>query len=110
VFFNRYKAKAPESAQGHTFPAIDKPLMERLSRRVRDWISEHIPLFEAVCVAVSAHILAFPLFWFAGWALPWPKSPEILTVIEIDLSHWAELGPVPKKVTDIIKSEMHAAK
>lgn len=110
MFFNRKSAKSSSNEPGHSFPAVFEPFGQVLARRISVWINEHIPLFEAVCVAVSAHILAFPLFWFAGWALPWPKSPEIITVIEIDLSHWTEEGAVAKKVTDIMKSEMHAPK
>lgn len=83
--------------------------MRRLQRRVSTWLVEHVPLFEATCVAVSVHILAFPLIWLMGWALPWPKSPVIETVIEIDLSSWPEVA-VPKKITDIYKSQMRPQK
>ena len=110
MFFNRKSTRSSSTEPGHSFPDQSPPLGKQLARGLNSWRVENIPLFEAICVAVSAHILAFPIFWFAGWALPWPKSPEILTVIEIDLTHWTEGSAETKKVHDIIKSEMHAVK
>lgn len=62
--------------------------MEDLYRKATNWLSEQSVLFEAFWVAVTFHVLLFPLIWFAGWALPWPKSPVITTVVEIDLENW----------------------
>ncbi len=52
------------------------------------WAWEQVPLMEAFCLATSFHVLMFPVIWMMGWALPWPKSPVITTVIEMDLSKW----------------------
>jgi hypothetical protein len=61
-------------------------------------------LFEAFCVAVSLHVVMLPVLWFAGWALPWPKSPIITTIIEYDLSKWP---PKPKKILDVRDPELN---
>ena len=61
---------------------------------------EQIPLVEAFCLALALHVVLFPTLWFLGWALPWPKSPVITTVIEIDLQEWLHHGK-PGKVIDI---------
>jgi hypothetical protein len=108
VFFNQDK-DSKITAEPHSFPHRTEPLSQKLTRRVRQFMVEYVPLFEAMAVAVSAHILAFPLIWFIGWALPWPKSPEIVTVIEIDLTNWPNEA-VPKSITDIYKSQMHGKK
>jgi hypothetical protein len=52
------------------------------------WFREQIPLAETFCLALAFHVAFFPVIWCAGWALPWPKSPVITTVIEIDLQAW----------------------
>ncbi len=109
LLINRNPSKSSQTEPEHTFPAKVEPLVPRIAKRIEDWITEHVPLFEATCVAVSAHILAFPIFWMMGWAMPWPKSPEITTIIEYDLGHWPEIA-VPDKVTDIYKSQMHKFK
>lgn len=75
-----------------------------LAKKFRFWVEEYSTLAEASAVALSAHVLAFPMIWFIGWALPWPKPPEIVTVIEYDLTNFLEKGPVPKDVTDIFES------
>lgn len=103
VFDPNAKKSSPDSE--HTFPVQSEPLVDVLRRRISAWWLEYMPLFEAASVAVSAHILAFPLIWFIGWALPWPKSPEIMTVIEFDLSNWPEQGAVPRSITDIYESQ-----
>lgn len=53
-------------------------------------LKEQIPLMQAFCLALSLHVLAFPVIWFLGWSLPWPKSPVVTTIIEIDLRNWPE--------------------
>ena len=35
-----------------------------------------------------------------GWLLPWPKTPDVTTVIEINLENWPNEAR-PEKVTDI---------
>ncbi len=52
------------------------------------WAYEQMPLAEAVCLALTLHILLLPVMWLTGWLLPWPKSPVVTTVIELDLSNW----------------------
>lgn len=109
MFFKRNSPKPDKTDVEHIFPHRPEPFLQRLRGRVRLFFADYAPLFEASCVAVSAHILAFPLIWFIGWALPWPKSPVITTVIEIDLSNWPEEA-VPKKITDIYESAKYKKK
>ncbi|MBC7996696.1 MAG: hypothetical protein IAF58_02065 [Leptolyngbya sp.] len=68
-----------------------------LTATVKEWLREQVPLFEAFLVAVSIHVALFPMLWIIGWALPWPKSPVITTIIEYDLENWPNM-PKPKKV------------
>ncbi len=56
---------------------------------------EQVPLLEAFLVALSLHVVMLPILWVAGWALPWPKSPVITTIIEWDLETWP---PKPRKI------------
>lgn len=104
MLFDRNSAKSSNSDSEHTFPAIDEPIKTVLLRKFRLWWAEYTPLFEAASVAVSAHILAFPIVWFVGWALPWPKGPEITTIIEFDLTNWPDMA-VPVEITDIFESQ-----
>jgi len=62
------------------------------------WMREQIPLAEAFFVALSIHVVAFPVIWCLGWALPWPKSAVITTIIEYDLTDWAKGKHTPKRV------------
>ena len=105
VLFKRKGAKSVSNEPGHSFPAQKEPLAKLLKRRLREWMIDQTPLFEASCIALSAHVLAFPIIWWMGWALPWPKSPEIVTIIEINLEHWP-LEAIPEKVTDVWRSHM----
>lgn len=68
-----------------------------LLETVKQWIADQVPLMEAFLIAVSIHVALFPILWFIGFALPWPKSPVITTIIEYDLGNWPEL-PRPKKI------------
>ena len=61
------------------------------------WLREQIPLFEALWLAAALHVLAFPFIWFIGWALPWPETSIMTTVVELDLSNWPEEAR-PKRV------------
>ena len=72
-------------------------LRKSLPEKIVSWLGEQRTLFEAFLVAVSLHVLLLPVLWFAGWVLPWPKSPIITTIIEFDLRNWP---PKPKKVFD----------
>ena len=92
----------------YTFPAKNEPVLQIVRRKVRGWTLEYLPLFEAGVVAISAHILAFPIIWFLGWAMPWPKGPEITTTIEFDLTNWPEEA-VPTEITDIFESHKGGA-
>jgi hypothetical protein len=56
-------------------------------------------LFEAFFVALSLHVLFVPVLWVLGWALPWPKSPTITTIIEYDLRGWPNVVK-SKKILD----------
>ncbi|HNB20869.1 MAG TPA: hypothetical protein PKZ32_00530 [Candidatus Melainabacteria bacterium] len=68
-----------------------------LATTVKEWLLDQVPLMEAFLIAVSIHVALFPVMWFIGFALPWPKSPVITTIIEYDLGNWPEM-PKPKKV------------
>ncbi len=68
-----------------------------LATTIKEWLLEQVPLMEAFLIAVSIHVALFPVMWFIGFALPWPKSPVITTIIEYDLGNWPEM-PKPKKV------------
>jgi len=65
------------------------------------WLQEQVPLTEAFLVAISLHVIGFPVIWAAGWALPWPKPPVVTTIIEFDLSDWPKHAQTPKKIFDI---------
>ena len=66
------------------------------------WLTDQVPLLEAFLVAVSLHVVAFPVIWFIGWALPWPKPPVVTTIIEYDLTDWSHQQlPKPKKIMEI---------
>lgn len=73
-----------------------------------DWMREQTQLFEAFWVAVSFHVLLFPIIWFAGWALPWPKSPNITTVIEFNLENWPNVA-TPEKIQELYETKMTEA-
>jgi len=68
-----------------------------LLETVKLWLLDQVPLMEAFLIAVSIHVAMFPVLWFIGFALPWPKSPVITTIIEYDLGNWPEI-PKPKKI------------
>jgi len=75
-----------------------------MKAKVINWLDEQSSLFEAFFVAITFHVLLFPLIWFMGWALPWPKSPTITTVIEINLENWPESAS-PEKIEEIYMRE-----
>src|ERR1700730_11667102 len=64
------------------------------------WLKEQVPLAEAFLVAISLHVVGFPLVWFIGWAFPWPQPPVITTIIEFDLTDWPKHAQTPKKIFD----------
>jgi hypothetical protein len=68
------------------------------------WLNDQRVLIEAFWVAVTFHVLIFPLVWFVGWALPWPKPPMITTVIEINLENWPNEAR-PTKIEEIYNYE-----
>jgi hypothetical protein len=80
-----------------------------LLQKVGRWFKEQSALMEAFCVAISFHVLLFPLIWFIGWALPWPKPPSMTTVIEINLEHWPE-DARPGKIEHLYDVEMSKAR
>ena len=71
-----------------------------LYKKVLGWLSEQHILMEAFLVAVTFHVLLFPLIWFVGWALPWPKPPIITTVIDINLENWPDHA-TPERIQEI---------
>jgi len=60
----------------------------KLSNRLWRCLLDQVPLLEAFLIAVSIHVLLFPVVWLMGWMLPWPKTPVITTVVEYDLRNW----------------------
>jgi hypothetical protein len=80
-----------------------------ICRKFVDWLREQTVLFEAFWVAVTFHVLLFPLIWFIGWALPWPKSPSITTVIEINLSNWPN-DARPERIEELYNYELKKAR
>jgi hypothetical protein len=83
-------------AEGNTFKAF----LDETVNKVSVWLREQTPLFEAFCIALSLHVIALPVIWFLGWALPWPKAPTVTTVVEYDLGNWPNVAK-PKKIFDI---------
>lgn len=81
-----------------TLPTARRP--DTLKGLLREWLLDHVSLMEAFLIAVSIHVALFPVMWIAGWALPWPKSPVITTIIEYDLGNWPNV-PQPKKIIEI---------
>ena len=86
----------PAQTSGHPSFQAEKPLYKLWLERAWFSISEQRTLFEAFWVAVSIHIIMFPVMWFMGWALPWPKPPVVTTVIEYDLQTWLKSGKAKK--------------
>ncbi len=105
MLFKRNGSKS-SSAQAEQPFALQTTPADELKEKFVGMYDEYIPLAEALAVAVTVHVLGFPLMWFIGWALPWPGSPVVVTVIEINLEHWPKVA-VPEKVTDIYTSHMH---
>lgn len=105
MWFKRKGPKSPDSKTEQAF-AVQATPADEAKESLSLWWKDQIPLVEALCVAVTVHVLGFPLMWFIGWALPWPGSPVVVTVIEINLEHWPKEA-IPEKVTDIYKSHMH---
>jgi len=89
-------AASAQSFEESSFQA-EKTLYKLWLERAWFFILEKRTLFEAFWVAVSIHIIMFPVMWFIGWALPWPKPPVVTTVIEYDLQSWLQNGK-PKRV------------
>lgn len=85
------------------------PLTLRLRHKFEEWFVEYVPLGEAICVAVSLHVLFFPLMWFGGWALPWPKGPSYTTVIYINLENWPE-DASPKRIEELYTKALRGAR
>jgi hypothetical protein len=53
--------------------------------KVMATVLDYMSLFQACLIAISLLVALFPVLWFIGWALPWPKSPIFTTIIEYDL-------------------------
>lgn len=80
--------------------------MAELKGKALEWLQEQVPLAEALCIAAAAHVLAFPVIWFVGWALPWPKSPVYTTVIEFNLEHWPE-DARPRRIMQLYNQDLY---
>ena len=70
------------------------------------WIKDQKTLFDAFLVALSFHVVMFPMLWFVGWALPWPKPPVVTTIVEFDLDQWLKSGK-PKKIFEFRDPELN---
>ena len=86
--------------------AAKHPLILDWVEKTLDWVKDQKVLFEAFLIALSLHVVMFPVLWFLGWALPWPKPPVITTIIEYDLQEWLKTGS-PKKITDYRDPELN---
>lgn len=82
----------------------DKPPLQVIRERLLAWLSEQSTLMEAFAVAVSFHVLMFPIIWFAGWALPWPKAPSVTTVIWLNIEDWPRSAS-PTKIESLYDVE-----
>lgn len=105
MLFKRNAAKSSKPQPDRDYAVKISPIDE-FKERLDLWLKEQTTLIEALAVAVTFHVLGFPLMWFIGWALPWPGSPVIVTVIELNLENWPREAKT-EKVTDIMKSKMH---
>ncbi len=76
------------------------------SKMVVDWAKDQLPLVDCFLVALSIHVIMFPVVWIMGWALPWPKPPVITTIVEYDLRNWPKVAK-PKKVFEIIDPDLN---
>lgn len=86
-----------------------KPTIKDFFRKAVDGIKEQAALLEAFWVAVTFHVLLFPIIWFVGWALPWPKPPMITTVIELNIENWPE-SATPISIEELYETEMSKAR
>lgn len=82
--------------------------LSALKESIFIWLTDQKVLAETFCLALALHVFLFPIMWFMGWALPWPKSPVTRTIVIIDLQKWAkEGGRLGKpKVIDIREHEL----
>lgn len=103
------KQASPNPDVPEAFAYKSEPLKTRLYRRCAEWFKEQVPLGEAFCVAVTFHVLLFPVIWFAGWALPWPHGPSYTTVIEINLENWPD-DARPERIEEIYTSALKKAR
>ena len=89
-------------------PSIDLVKFDYIRAQVRaktkHCVEEYWTLFQAFFVALSLHVAFFPVMWIAGWALPWPRTPIVTTIIEYDLRGWTGWPKMPKakKIFDIV--------
>lgn len=95
---NTPKENEPAAAAATLAELLKAKKDDSFATKAHWWLNEQIPLVEAFFVAVSLHVVAFPVMWFIGWALPWPKAPVITTIIEYDLTQWKKNLPSPKKI------------
>jgi hypothetical protein len=68
-------------------------------RKTFDFVKDQKVLVDAFLVAVSFHVVMFPVLWMAGWALPWPKPPVVTTLIDYDLQEWIKTRK-PKNIIE----------
>jgi len=74
----------------------------RIGETIRCWFYNQAPLAEAILMALSLHVVLFPVIWFLGWALPWPRTPVVTTIVEYNLENWRQgMRLKPEKVTDV---------
>ncbi|CAN5516477.1 hypothetical protein BH11CYA1_BH11CYA1_02830 [soil metagenome] len=77
-----------------------------LTDTISAWLNDQATLFQAFFVALSLHVVLFPIMWIIGWALPWPKFPIVTTIIEYDLRGWPNM-PKPKKVINVMDPDLN---
>ena len=80
-------------------PFAAKPINRLAINRLSDMLVDQKILFASILVALTFHVLMFPVVWFIGWALPWPKSSVVTTIVDFDLQQWLKSGK-PKRVIE----------
>jgi hypothetical protein len=91
-------AELAESGNNADFRA-KTTLAQDAFRKTFDFIKDQKVLVDAFLVALSFHVVMFPVLWTAGWALPWPKPPVVTTLIDYDLQEWVK-SRKPKNIIE----------
>lgn len=100
------KQEKPVETPADTEFKAKMSLSQEAFRKGFDFIKDQKILFDAFLVALSFHVIMFPVLWVVGWALPWPKPPVVTTILEYDLTQWVKNGK-PKKIFEFRDPELN---